>query len=156
MNGEEILSIASSHFHTRKYFGGVFAADHIPPFREGQKRFYIVNTDFLRGRGEHWVLINNFGVGDIIEWCDPLGFLPLHYNRSLYNFITKYGTNEFIGNTLPIQASISDKCGYFCLMIGDLRSMGYLLEDILLLFDRKKLVNNDSIVSEYVNIHMRE
>lgn len=155
MNGEEILSVASNHSHTRRYFGGVFAVDLIPPFRAGERKFYIINTDYFEGRGKHWVLVNNFLGNEIKEWFDPLGYFPLHYNKLLYDFITKFGTRHFLGNTLPVQAANSDKCGYFCLMIGDLRSMGYSLKEILQVFDRESLVNNDHIVQSYVNIHMR-
>ena len=148
--------IAGNHFHTRKYFGGVFAADLLPPVNINELFFYILNTDFLRGNGKHWVMVNSFSKNGLLEWFDPLGKLPHDYNRELYNYVTNFGKRPYVANSRGVQSPLSDKCGYFCLMMADLRIQGYSLESALSMFDELNLLDNDTIVQKFINEHMRE
>lgn len=155
MNGEEIIRIASSHFHTRDRFGGVYAANLIPPLKFNSNSFYILNTDYIQGKGEHWVMVNTFSGDGMIEWFDPLGSLPSLYNKELFNFVSNFGKKHYLANTTPVQSPLSNKCGYFCLMMVDLRILGYSLEEGIEFFNVEDLLQNDHLVQEYVNTHMR-
>ena len=153
MNGEEIIRIASHHAHTRKYFGGVYASNLLPLVDLDKPLFFIINTDVIQGSGEHWVMVNS--LNGFLEWFDPLGYFPIHYNKNLHNFLTRNGECNFTSNITPIQSPNSTKCGYFCLTMADLRVQGYSLGDAMNFFDGIPLQENDFIVHTYVNSHMR-
>ena len=155
MNGEDIFLIASTHAHTKPYFGGVYSADTIPSPSPNFSQFYIVNTDFMSGEGKHWVMI--FMPANCLhyEWFDPLGKLPSNYNQFLHSFMTKNEKQSFIMNAFPVQSKESDKCGMFCLTLADLRSQNLSFENSLAMFFSKDIQKNDSIVQQYVNKHMK-
>lgn len=156
MNAREITYIASTHLHTRPFFGGVYSSDTIPSFHKSFPIFYIVNTDVHTGPGKHWVMIFVQAINTNIEWFDPLGKFPSEYNDYLHKFVSKNNNAEFIMNSFAVQSELSDKCGQFCLTMSDLRVQGISYEHSLSLFHRINIVRNDDIVSLYVNEHMKK
>lgn len=155
MKGEEIILIAANHSHTKPYFGGVYSCDTIPQ-PSSSTQFFIVNTDLLSGKGKHWVMVFINSHSKLYEWFDPLGNPPSHYNSFLQNFMTKNGNNSFLSNTFPVQSRDSDKCGYFCLVMADLRVQGVSFEDSLSYFYSDDIDRNDPIVTLYVDEHMKK
>lgn len=155
MNGGEISMIASIHSHTRYCFGGVFSSDTIPPFPQFFPVFYIVNTDVIKNKGEHWVFIFLSSEHEPIEWFDSLGFLPFHYSEKLYRYVTKNGTSPYFSSVVPVQSSSSTACGQFCLVMGDMRGRGLSYKKSMRVFSKDDLEQNDKMVRRYVEEHMR-
>lgn len=154
MNGEEIYRIALRHYHTMNYFGGVYASDTIPKLHSSFPIFYIVNTDLMGGEGKHWILLFITSKSSVKEWIDPLAHPPSYYNNFLNDYMTSGAKKPYLANINPLQSNLSEKCGYFCLTIADLRCSGYSLDRILRLFYKSNLSKNDDLVTEYVSKHM--
>ena len=155
MNGRDISIIASTHSHTKHMFGGVYSCDTIPICARFYPVFYIVNTDFIWNKGEHWIFIYITSPLTPMEWFDPLGYLPSHYNSKLHDFVSRRGTSPFFANTAAVQTQTSSSCGQFCLTMADMRGRGLSFDRCMRWFKLRDRSTNDKVVNTYVNQHMK-
>lgn len=126
-----------------KIFSGTYARDSIPK----PKKFpvaYVVNTDSLGERGEHWVAIY-FSRKKRCEYFDPLGFPPLH--KTLTKFINnnKTGT-KFLYNSKALQHAETTLCGNFCIAFIKARDKGISFKRFLSMFSRSLKKNASKLI----------
>ena len=114
--------------------------------------FYIVNTDYERGSGKHWVC---FGILNNNNACWYFDSLTQKMLPEIYRFL-HHPSRPIIYNKKRIQDDTAEYCGYSCVLFGDMMyslpnpniesKMRYILE----LFDTN-LRKNRKIIVELMN-----
>jgi hypothetical protein len=108
---------------TRRNFGGVFAADRIPP--PGRIPIsYVVNTDTADKPGEHWVGLF-IKSRHHIYYFDSYAKPP---NEYLSRYLSQF--SKVTSNQKTFQAEESTVCGYYILYFIYMASLGYTIPQI--------------------------
>jgi hypothetical protein len=103
--------------------------------------------------GSHWVLIFLQDQKQPPFFFDSLAKKPEEYNLLLQIFLIRHGPNYYMF-TSRVQDYYTSSCGFFCLFVADLCSMGRSVYDISDRFKPSRLSYNETLVHEYVNGHM--
>ena len=144
MNNLEISRLLKSHPSTRNVFVSIHSSDTLPIEERSRKPCaYIANTDKSNEPGQHWVCFY-FPQNDIPEYFDSYGVHPM---RDFENFLK----HKYIKSTKFVQHPLSTLCGQYTIFYILMRRNGYMMEDIVNIFDENNLEKNDKIVNEYVN-----
>ena len=123
-----------------RYFRGIFPKDLLSQTTE-YPSLYIVNHDTSEKAGSHWIVL--FVQNEAItEYFDPLGNIPDKYIANYMMVQSK----TFMYNVKRCQNFRSNLCGQYCLFYCYFRSRGYLMQDILSMFNEKDLEYNDQLV----------
>ena len=149
LNTIQLWTALSSNQITSPYLGAVCAADQLPKNPIQFPKLFVVNTQTSEKPGEHWI---SFFLPEnkIVEFFDPLGKTPQHYNNSFENFLLYQSVNYLI-STCPVQSPDSSACGYFSLFYLALRCNGSSMEQVLSCLDLNKLEENTNVVVNFVN-----
>ena len=156
MNSGLIDYLLNTHPETALSFEGVYPADvfaHLtktPSFvavnkRPGAFRSFVVNQDPIFLKGSHWTVFIYPSTGTT-EYFDSFGQPP----TLVPEFREIIDENGCYFNTKLIQHPFSTVCGQHVLHYILLRSRGYLMSEIINLFDRNDQVKNDVYVNEFV------
>ena len=138
MNSNQIRKILWSDIEAKNVFRGVFAVDQLP--RELQVGAYIINTDEHYKPGQHWVAV--YYDGTIKEYFDSYGLPPL--DRRILEFLGP----KFVYNNIPLQKTLSNACGYYCVYYILRRSRAADMEKIVRLLERTK--DSDYYVKSFI------
>ena len=128
-------------------FSGIFPSDKLPVKKINFPAALLANTDPQSKPGKHWVAfyIDHDGFG---EYFDSYGRPP--HVQQFSKFLNK-NCDDWLHNTQQIQGPLSAVCGQYCLYFLLHRAHDIPLKTILGAFDRKNLVENDQLVTEYIN-----
>ena len=147
MNTTQIHRALESNSITSSIFGGVYAADAVPPldtFPQG----YVVNTDPTGAPGSHWVTLYT-EKSVIVETFDSFGKDLNSYSP----FFHELGeNNRLITQSQQLQSELSTVCGQYCIFFLLRRASGETYSYIVHLFTDHK-ISNDIMVCQYVNHH---
>ena len=154
LNNLQIASICRSHYHTRDYYAGCYCIDTLPTHNIHYPSFYICNSTNSQSGGEHWLLLSFPSKNSKSEFFDSLGQPLSSYDSIFEKVLTENGNGDYTINTQRFQKEGSDKCGYFCLWLADMRSMNIPYIKCLSLLDSEALSQNDAYVTSYVMQHM--
>ena len=134
---------------TSKNFLGCFPLDKLPCFPQRFPTSIIVNTDFSKGTGQHWLALvldkdkcfyfDSFGLPIVEEHL--LKYLEPHYTVITYSDIC-------------IQDIGSDKCGKFCILFVKQVKNKTTYDNFLSNFNHKNLWENDVIVEQWLSRKM--
>ena len=146
MDSRQISRVLRKDDVASKHFVGVFPSDKLPKKMHGA---LVANTDPHNKPGMHWVA---FFVDhdDCMEYFDSYGMVP--FVKS-FQKILKRSPNGWMYNTKRIQGPLSTTCGHYCVYFLLLRCRGYSLQDIVSVFDRHNLVENDITIADFINEH---
>ena len=152
LSGKQMDIICSNHFHTQDKYRGIFTSNGLPEpnkLMETTPWFIIVNIDPNTSPGSHWVTIYCDNTKSISYFCS-VGTRP---RGDILKFLESY--EDVIINSHQLQTNDGDLCGEFCLFYADLRSLEFTDSEILQLFNPESANQNDDIVGQYVNGHMK-
>jgi len=145
MDTQQINTILKSDPVTKSQFLGTFPSDMLPkPYK--LPFCFVANTQPASMEGEHWIAIhcNANGHG---EYMDSYGRVP---RKEFKVFLEKYCKSHNF-NHRRIQGVLASTCGhyacYYCLMW----SRGDRLLDITGRFSREKKVENDRLITRFIN-----
>ena len=147
MDTVELTHILTSDQYMKKYFIGVYAANHVPSNVSKAPVCFIANTDPSWKPGCHWVAVyvdheNN------AEFFDSYGRYPDIYHNKIYGFLKRFENCKL--NHTQLQSSFSSTCGQFCLYFLYWRCRGVSFERIMSGFDKSQ-DTNDFLVTTFVN-----
>lgn len=132
-----------SHPLTRNVFVSVHAADTLPTLSPQLKPCaYIANTDKSSEPGKHWVCFY-FPKYSIPEYFDSYG---VHPNKYFERFLE----GNYVKNINFIQHPKSTVCGQYVMFYILQRCNGYSIDEIVQMFDKNNLIQNDVLVNDYV------
>ena len=154
LNNLQIDSICRTHKHTRDYYEGCYCIDTLSTYKIQYPSFIICNTDNSWSGGQHWLYLAFPGKYSTNEIFDSLGQPLSMYDPIFQTILTEYGNGDYIVNTQRYQSPESDACGYYCLWMGDMRSMNIPYSKCLSLLNSETLSQNDDYVTSYVMQHM--
>ena len=142
MNTQQILRILK--VEKIKEFVGVYPCDKLPKITPPAT--LVANIDPASKPGKHWVVlyIDHDGSGD---YFDSYGLPPL---KVFKNYLHE-NCNNWVHNTHRVQGPLSSVCGQFCIYFIVHRARDIPLKAIVDTFDKNNLVENDEIVSGFVN-----
>lgn len=144
MNNFEITKLMDSHSLTRNVFVSVHAADTLPKSSRHLKPCaYIANTDKASQPGKHWVCFY-FPKYSIPEYFDSYG---VHPNIGFETFLD----GNYVKNITFIQHPQSTVCGQYAMFYILQRCHGYSIREIVRMFDKENLIENDVFVNNVVN-----
>ena len=106
----------------------------------------VVNTQSENQEGEHWLAMY-FDKNRFCEFFDSFGLGPDYYNLELY---VKTFASDLHFNNSQLQSYDSDTCGYYCIHFILLKSRGFSLLEIVSMFDKEDLKNNDNIIRNVI------
>lgn len=110
MNTVTLCQLACSDGLIRKSFGGVFASDNLPIYKNNFSS-YIINLDAHTLPGSHWIAV--FFANDAqVFYFDSFGHKPR--NKNILNFMKRNAKLIFY-NKICVQDYYSVTCGYYCL-----------------------------------------
>ena len=145
----EIKTFLKSDPVAKKYFKGfLFPRDDLKIVKTVKNiktpSLYVINTDFITGKGLHWVLV--FYTAKKTYFFDSLALPPI-----LYNFFTIIERKNLpvIRNTFTVQ-NISEEsfsCGHFVIVYAVLLTRGYSLVEINKIFSKNRALNDKIVVS---------
>ena len=121
LNNREIFNILTNHPDTKNIFKGfLYPRDKERPVFV-TPALYVVNTDYMKGPGIHWLLIL-FKKNKTI-FFDPFGLPPSAYD---FPFVVEYSNNAVTYNTFTVQNfdSRSYTCGHFVSIYSILLNQG--------------------------------
>ena len=146
MNTSEILNILEQDPKIRPQLEGVFPRDGLPVVTRLPSAI-IANTDVSKGSGEHWVAIY-FPVEKTPMYFDSYGLAPRHeeFSNCLQGFGKGYDYND-----IQLQNPFSSACGQYSIFFLAMACRGCSMKQIQNCFSEKNLVDNDLIVTEFVN-----
>jgi hypothetical protein len=127
-------------------FLGTFPKDRLPMIKSLPCSL-VMNTHSSNQPGEHWVAvyINKKGFG---EYFDPYGFEP--FVVEFREFLDKYCSDGWTYNRQTIQGLTSIKCGEFCVVFIQLKSLyKFSMFQIVNIFSKSNQNIND-VILEYI------
>lgn len=110
MNTVTLCQLACSDGLIRKSFGGVFASDSLPIYKNNFSS-YIINLDAHTLPGSHWTAVF-FTSNAQAFYFDSFGHKPK--NKNILNFM-KRNASMIYYNKICVQDYYSVTCGYYCL-----------------------------------------
>lgn len=129
------------------YIRGVFARDTLPQNKNIVSGIYIVNTDKIENKGQHWIVICvDFSKNG--EYFDSLGMPPLY--EEFADFLS--GCHLWQYNERMIQGINSQFCGHFCAAYIQCRVRGDSMQEFTNRFTSDPLLN-DNIIKNWVKIN---
>lgn len=153
MSNFKIDQICLNHYHTKRFYKGVYASNGInkeivpdlPPY------FIICNTvkDSSEINFGHWICIFRNENYTTNYFCS-LGKRP---SGDILSYIKELG-GDFFCNSERYQPFNSSTCGEMSLFYADFRAQGFSDEAVLSLFSVSNKKINDSLVNNYVYGHM--
>lgn len=144
LTNHEIAKILSTHSETRNIFEGFlyprdvdYTDDELDSIKTPS--LYVINTDYIKGPGEHWVLILYLHEKSL--FFDPFGLSPDTHD---FPFVVERDNNEVGYNIFTVQnfESRSVSCGHFVILYAILLCQGYTLKSIEKLFSSDKVLND--------------
>lgn len=117
LSNQDIDKILTNHPQTRDvYKGYLFPRDEdIQSVLKNIKipALYVINTDYIKGPGKHWVLV--LYRKDLTLFFDPFG---LSEDVHKLNFVVERKNNDVLRNTFTVQDfhSRSFACGHFVIL----------------------------------------
>lgn len=150
MDGLQMATLLSLDPYTSKYFKGFAWADTAKLPRKDGRELYILNTDKQEGPGEHWCAA--FYQDNIAEFFDPYGNPPAVYG---FEKMLRDGMRgkEAQYNANCLQGLNSRVCGYHCVFYAFHRCRGFLLEQVVDLYNLSDMRKNDKMVERFVLMH---
>ena len=136
MQGKEILDILSMDFFVKKYLHGIYARDQLVNLKiKFRPALLILNTDRLKGKGQHWCSIWLDTFGHLSVYFDSFG-LPVDIYPEIKAFLSKNSkftkTNKFC-----LQHPHSNTCGLYVIYFSKYICRGYDLDTIIAKFPLK-------------------
>ena len=135
-------------FRNLPWWGGALPANYISQFQFQGPKFMVFNTDETGSRGTHWVAMF-VPLSGPLEYFDPLGRKPETY-RTYFRSWLEAGNRGYLRNEDRYQEYGTSSCGEFCVYYGVMRSRGLEMRDILLNFNVRNLLYNETVVSDFV------
>ena len=122
----DILQLVNQMNNKRmlKNFKGVFMRNEISGIPK-LKECGIINLDDKENKGTHWVCYFIFN-SSIAYYFDSFGLYP---PIELQNYLKEY---NIIGSNFQLQDFNTNYCGYYCLYILELLSLGFDYEKIVI------------------------
>lgn len=142
MNTAQLERYMLNDVFIRQYYGGVLAADQLPLVVR-KPTIYIVNTDPIALKGEHWLVL--FMDNDLCEHFDSAGFPP---RQDFEVYLTAKGP-DYLYNTERVQHVDSNTCGLFCLFYAYFRCRGFSMLEIMSMFSENLLINEVLVKTFY-------
>ena len=96
-------------------------------------------------------------LGDSVTAIDRVGLINYPLNtifRSVEFSIQQKEITSAVGGNYPYKSEDSEKCGYFCMYVSDLRLMGMHYVDIMKTFNVGDLAYNDKMVYNHLQEHI--
>ena len=120
MNSIQLLNFIHKVVETSISFKGVYARDELQTFVHIKKvsYFIIVNTDYARNDGKHWVLFFYDCKKKEIDFFDSSGNDLDYYGYEFSKFVMKTDVkycNLLINNIQPLNTVT---CGFYCLFFA--------------------------------------
>ena len=131
MNSSQLSHYLQSDDCVRPIFAGVYAIDELPMHVEKRPSLFVINTDFARNIGKHW--LSAYFANDRERSCtffDSLGQHPTCYHQFLMTFLNGNCT-YFRYNTQCLQSSSSSVCGHYVMYFGYCQARNVPLENML-------------------------
>ena len=139
MDATHLGMILSHHPVTRRRFRGVFACDELPTDR--RTGFYVVNTDYSYGPGEHWVCVE---IDTACKYFDSYGLPPM------VKEIADYLPEKYKWNEQTLQHQLTTSCGQWCVFYVWKRCQGWRMEDVTECWLKKRLLINDHYMTHLI------
>jgi hypothetical protein len=112
--------------------------------------FVICNNQPSTENGMHWIAFHKSKQEKNVQFFDSFG-LPLQfYPKQMIEFCKKHGINVSFSDK-QYQSNFSDLCGNFSLYFLIKRAKGYTFDQIVKCFDTINLVENETIVKDFVS-----
>lgn len=145
MNSLELLRVLETDPIVRRTHVGVYSRNTLPKktLTPGCRRVFVVNTDVVGGKGEHWccIFIEPNGTG---QFFDSFGTPPLH--KEFITFLKK-NTTKYTFNSTMIQGFQSQACGLYVAYYIICKCRGQTLRRLMRVFSVYSLYKNDTIVT---------
>ncbi len=149
MNTLQIKKYLETNKVTRNIFLNVYAADQLPKEKLDRDRWLLVcNCCPANRRGEHWVAM--FYENGTLEFFDSFG-LPIENYAGVEEFIRVQKPSKVISNTIQLQSSESDVCGYYCIYYGYSRADEESMEQVL---NNLSYMSRDTFVKHIVTFNI--
>lgn len=142
MNTIQLNQVMYNFPQTSKIFLGTLPIDKLHK-KVSYPSCLIINNQPSNKYGEHWVAIY-FDTHQKATFFDSYGKSSSFYK--LRTFIKK-NSKSYTENKKQLQ-SISNHCGYYCVLFLIFKSLGYSLKQFLKNFNSP--VNNDYMISKYL------
>lgn len=140
MNNSELIEMLCHYCYN---FGGVFAADELNEI--GNNAYYILNTDPIDKKGQHWVVMN---INDnLCEFFDSAGNHPSYYHEKWHDFLLEK-TGAYVYNDLAFQKQNTQVCGEYCALYIILRSNKVLFSKLIRYLE---CINIDNTIKYQLN-----
>jgi hypothetical protein len=94
-----------------KFFGGAVPCDKIPT-KFKKPIIFIINTDPISEKGEHWTALAITKKGRGLFFC-PFGFFPIA--PALLSYLDKRCKRSLVYSCKSIQHTSSSLCGLYCI-----------------------------------------
>ena len=120
MNSVQLLKFIHRVVETNDLFKGVYAKDELQSFVHLEKcsYFIIVNSDYARDDGKHWVLFFYDCFKKEMDFFDSSGNELDYYGCEFWNFVMKTDVkycNLLMSNIQPLNTVT---CGFYCLFFA--------------------------------------
>lgn len=143
MNTSEILSCLQQDRKVAPYIAGVYPRDKLPA-AETLPSALVANTDVNKGPGQHWVAMYLPSDEEPV-YFDSYGLPP--QQKEFSNYLGE----TFTYNDVQLQSPLSSACGQYSIFFVAMICRGCSMKQIQKLFDTKNLIENDTVVTEFVN-----
>jgi hypothetical protein len=104
----------------------------------------VANTDTSNGPGEHWIAIYWPIEGEPL-YFDSYGLIPQHKE------FTRYLGKNYYYNGIQLQSPFSATCGQYAIFFTAMACRGCTMKQIQDTFDRRNLLENDNVVTQFIN-----
>ena len=143
MEGSELLQHLNKIDTLNEYEVQLYSIDDVYCMPEKYPAFFVVNTGYSRGFGEHYL---SFIIGEdrSVVYFDSYGFSPLN---CFTEFWTKHKLEPVRYSTKWLQSPFSHACGHYQIAFGACMSAGVSFDCFIGTFTEDYGINDEMVLS---------